>query len=124
MEEQINLLDYTYSPETEITLPGTALIELMLFAKTIVTNEERQGLAFSYSKKTKEVKDKSKLVSIEEDLIDYPTAEAFFNQKPRLFTSILGAGAQDLLMKLQGLHLNNIKNNVAIPIKNEEDVKL
>ena len=125
-DEQINPMDYTYNPETIIELPGTALLELMLFAKTVVTNEERLGLSFSYSKKSKEVKGADKnLQKVEEELVDYTTAESFFSQTPRQFTTLLGAGAQDLLLKLQNMHLQNIKNNVAIPIPEEvEDVKL
>lgn len=124
-EEQINLMEYTYSPETTVEIPGTALVELMLFAKTVATNEERLGLAFSYSKKTKENKNKEgNLTSVSEELQEYPTAEGFFSQKPRQFTSLLGAGAQDLLLKLQSTHLANIQSNKAIKIEEKEDVKL
>ena len=124
-EEQINLMDYTYSPETTVEIPGTALIELMLFAKTVVTNEERLGLAFSYSKKTKESKNKEgMLLGVSEELAEYPTAESFFSQQPRQFTSLLGAGAQDLLLKMQSAHLANIQSKKAIKIEKEEDVKL
>ena len=124
-EEQINLMDYTYSPETMVEIPGTALIELMLFAKMVATNEERVGLAFSYSKKTKEGKNKEGVLeTISEELIEYPTPESFFSQKPRQFTSLVGVGAQDILLKMKSTHLANIKSNKAIKIKKEEDVKL
>ncbi len=128
-DEQINLLEYTYAPEDVVSIPGMALVELMMFAKAVATNEEKVGLAFSYPKKTKEVygDDKKFLVAVEsEGVKEYPTATAFFNQQPQSFTSLLGASAQDALMKLQSVHLQNIKSGLSKIHGNfvKEEVKL
>lgn len=113
-EKEINLLDYTYEPTQTVAIPGLALMELILFAKTVATNEEQVGLSYVYSEKSKENFTEDFLTDVSEKLKEYPTAEAFFNQEPKKFISMLGAGASDLLMKLQQVHLQNIKDGVAI----------
>lgn len=119
-KEQINLLAYTYDADQTTEIPALALMELIQFAKAVATQEEVVGLSYKYSTKTKEKKDKDFLIAVEENNVEYPTAESFFNQEPKTFISMLGAGAQDLLLKLQNVHLQNIEKGIAKPVPTGE----
>ena len=109
----INLLEYKYAQEDFVQIPGMALYELMLFAKAVAEAEERMGLCYSYPKKVKEIKDKDFLTAVEATWEEYPTASSFYSQQPQMYTSMLGAGANDLLLKIQNVHLQNIQNGTA-----------
>lgn len=117
MENQpTNLLEYVYSDQDTVTIPGTALYGLLQFLNTIKENETHTIYSHQYVLKGKEVFDtenKKFLTKVEQEFKTYPNGESFFAQQPILGTTQLGAVATDLLLGLQSIHLENINNQVA-----------
>lgn len=135
-EEQINLLSHTYANDTMVQVPGALLYSLMQLLQSVKENETTIGLNTTYTKKIKEFFDKEKkmedgtpfLNKVEQEFEVYPTAEAWFSQKPQEHVSMLGAGAMDLLMLIQKGHLENIQAGLTIEVgtfkKEDETIKL
>lgn len=115
-DSEINLLEYVYEPGQMVEIPGKLMEGLMQFLRTVHQSETKTGFISAYPKSTKEVfskTDKKHLEKVDVKWEIYPTAEAYFNQAPQEITTMLGAGAQDLLMLIQQGHLDNIKAGVA-----------
>ncbi len=129
MNEEINLLEYTYPDGVMIEIPGKLLEGLIQILKTVDEKETTTGFINNYPLTSKENFTEDFLTSVEVDWKGYPTAEAYFNQKPQEIKSLLGAMALDLCLMLKQAHLVNIENGVAKKIGSfepeiEEDVKL
>lgn len=115
--KEINLLEYSYPDGVKVEIPGRMIEGLMQFLRTVQQNETSMAFTNSYPTKFKEIfakENKEFLEKVEVDYKPYPTAESFFSQTPQAVTSVLGAGAQDLLMLLQQAHLDNIEKGVAV----------
>lgn len=119
-ETQINLLEYDYTNDAKVEIPGKMLYGIMQLLKQVKENETIPSSFISqYPKKHKEIfskTDKKHLEKVEVEWETYKTAESFFNQTPVEAVSILGAMATDLLLLTQQVHLDNIKNGVALKV--------
>jgi hypothetical protein len=129
------LLRHQYANETMIEVPGKLLTELLMFSNAVLQNEQRTGLAYQFSKQSSEVKVKlengeTHVSEVKEELVPYSSAEAFFAQEPKSFVSMLGAGAEDLYLKVASLHKLNIEKGLTVemgkltPQETTDEVKL
>lgn len=124
MKEEINLLKHVYEKDVLVQIPGDLLYALMQVLNQVKENETQQVFVHSYSLDAKEVRDENNVLqNVEQTQIGYDTAQAFFNQSPLLGTSLTGAAAHDLLMLLQGIHLDNINAGIAKEVGTFEVVK-
>jgi len=109
----INLFEYQYDENAEVSISGMALYGLLQFLNTVKENETHTIFAHSYALKGKEVKEKDYLLRVEQEFKTYPNGDSFFAQQPVLGTTQLGAVATDLLLGLQSVHLANIESGSA-----------
>lgn len=132
-DEQINLLEHVYDDNAIVEVPGNLVYALMQVLQQVKEHETQTVFSHSYSFSAKEIKNKENKDFVEEVKLeqkDYPTAQAFFSQKPVTATSILGMAAMDLLMLLQQAHLEEIKKGNAVKVgtiktpKKDEAIKL
>lgn len=130
MQEEINLLEYTYPDDVMIEIPGRLLEGLIQILKTVDEKETTSGFINNYPLTSKEIFDGDLLKSVEVDWKGYSSAESYFNQHPQEIKSLLGAMALDLCLMLKQAHLVNIENGIAKkigtfePENAEEEVKL
>lgn len=125
--KEINLLEYIYEPGQMVEIPGRLMEGIIQLLKLVEDNERKQGFCFSYDIKIKKKFDKEKkLESVDTERENYETAEAFFNQKPKEYLSMLGAMAVDLGMQFKQGHLKNINDGIAKKIGSfkEQEIKL
>lgn len=115
-DKEINLLAYAYEEGQKIEIQGRMLEAAIQMLKMTADKEREKGFANAFVSKTKkhfDEKDKKHLVHVEQTYENYSTAEAYFNQQPQDFISVLGAMAEDLLMQFKQVHLENIKSGTA-----------
>ena len=129
-DEQINLLEHIYDNNAIVEVPGNLVYALMQVLQQVKEHETQTVFSHSYSFSAKEIKNKDFVEEVKLEQKDYPTAQAFFSQKPVTATSILGMAAMDLLMLLQQAHLEEIKKGNAVKVgtiktpKKDEAIKL
>jgi hypothetical protein len=131
MEEQINLLDYSYPDGTMVEIPGRLLEGLIQILNTVNEKETTKGFIDKYPVSIKEIFNKDKEDFLEDVKVEwkgFTTAQAYFNQDPQEVKTLLGAMALDLCLLLKQGHLENIKAGIAvergsfeIPQENEKE---
>jgi hypothetical protein len=130
MEEEINLLEYSYPDGTMIEIPGRLLEGLIQILTTVDTQETTKGFINKYPVTSKENFVGEVLESVDVEWAGYTTAESYFNQEPQEIKTLLGAMALDICLMLKQAHLENIKEGIAKKAgsfeaeKPKEDVKL
>ena len=132
-DEQINLLAHVYDEKATVEISGGLLYALMQVLEQVKEQETQTAFSHTYDTSAKEIKssgNKELIGEVKLEQKNYPTAEAFFNQKPITVTSIMGMAAMDLLMLLQKMHLEEIKKGNAVKagtlksLKKDEEIKL
>lgn len=113
MEEQINLLDYSYPEGVSIEIPGRLLEGLIQILTTVDEKETTRGFINNYPLASKEVFKGDVLESVDVEWKGYSSAESYFNQEPQDIKTMLGAMALDLCLMLKQAHLENIQNGIA-----------
>lgn len=127
-DEEINLIEYDYNPEDRVEFPGYLIYSLIQILSAFYDKETQPVFLNGFQSSVKQKKNsEGALEQVDVEWQSYPTAASYFNQKPVNASTVLGAGAQDLLLQLKQIHLNNIKSGVAKQVggftqpKKEED---
>jgi len=120
-DAQINLREYVYESgqNIEVKMPGLMLETLLNLFESIYEDNKHMGLATTYTVKSKEVFDKDgNLETVEIERKEYPTFESFLSQaqNQQEFVTGLGGISLELLMFFKQVHLDNIKNKVALKV--------
>lgn len=129
-QEPINLLEYiTNDPKQKTEIPTQAVHALMSVLNQVKESETHYVLNHYYNKSAKEIKNGDLVEEVKLESEKFPSASSFFSQEPTIATTMLGVAAQDLLMGLQQVYLQEIeqgkvnKVGTVIAPKNE-DIKL
>lgn len=117
-KEQINLLEYAYPDGVSVEIPGKLLEALLQILRQTVQSETSQGFIDNFPKSFKEVKNKETkiLEEVQIEWTPYTSPQSYFSQQPQNIKSMLGVMAEDLLLLLQQVHLDNIENKRALKI--------
>ena len=120
-DAQINLKEYVYESGQSINveMPGLMLETLLSLFESIYEDNKHMGLATAYPVKSKEVFNKEgQLETVEIERKEYPTFESFLSQatNQQEFVTGLGGISLELLMFFKQVHLDNIKNKVALKV--------
>lgn len=122
---------HIYKEKVLTEIPGDLLYGLITILEQVVESESSES-SFLYSypdnvKKSFDSLDEKFLEKVEIDWKEYPTAKSFFEQVPVKTMSILGAMAEDLLLLLRQIHLDNINKGLTKKVgtfTNTKDVEL
>lgn len=120
-QEEIILSDHIYESDKTYMIPvkGNQLLHWIDVLGLIVEKETVNGMLLQcpvnseFVMQTKE-DGESVEAGTSTTYIEFPTPESFVNQQPTSMLSRPGILAWDVLMSLQAIHLENIKNNVTI----------
>lgn len=111
-----NLREYVYEPGQMVTLeiPGLLIEGLLDFFDNVQRDHTYYGIADTYSKSAKEIKNsEGKVEKIELNELKYPTPDSYFSQKPQQYRDLIGAYALDLLLQFKQIHSDNIDKGIA-----------
>lgn len=128
--QKIDLREYVYETGQMISIeiPGRLIEGLLDFFDNVQRDHTYYGIADTYSKSAKEVKDKDgKIEKIELNELSYPTPDSYFSQKPQQFRDLIGAYSLDLLLQFKQIHLDLIQKGEAKKvgtIVNKPEIKL
>lgn len=118
-EQQINPYDYSYKPESNWTIPAQSGLMVIDFLNEIIASQPNVGALMAYPKSSEEIKDKDgRVIDVNIEWVDH-TPESFFatagqeNGAVPFMTSI-AFKAEQLKHSYGLLHLENIKNGVAV----------
>lgn len=127
-DEEINLLEYIYDDGDTVQVPGRLVEGLIQTLRQVEQSETNQGFISAYPSTSKIKKEEKNVISVDVQWENYPTAESYFSQQPQETKSMLGVMALDLLMLLQQIHLENIREGKAKKVgtlrKVEDEVEL
>lgn len=116
--EETDINEYGYLSNQKVELDGQTFTNLMSYLNQVIVDQTEIGYSNSYVKKSKEKFETQSngekvLQEVEQEFVVYPNPNSYFSQQPQTFTSMIGAGASDLLLVLQSMHVDNIKKGVA-----------
>lgn len=104
MSQEINLAEYGYKPNTEITISSELFIALLETLNRVEAQETKPVMLNT----TPIAVGKNKLELKQHD------SKSFFEQEPTNAMTILGAAALDLKFNLLTLHQKNIMDGIAV----------
>lgn len=121
MEDKINLMEYGYAPEQEVTIniKGHQILGLMQLLNYVVEENRIEGFYLNgYQSEAVpmyfEMEDGNKVLdSVEVKWEPYTNPNSFFSQVPTSGITELGARAMDLLFPLKNIHKQLIDQGVA-----------